>query len=403
VNIARALCTDDLVGNATILGRRKKGSAHAAAFVNATAAHALDFDDNCYAGFVHGSAVVVPAALAMSEQADANVDRLLTALVAGAECEYAMGEASMNVLYERGWWTTGVLGTIGASVAAGYLLGLSVDQMVYALGFALASAGGLKACFGSDAKALLAGRTSEAGVVYAELAALGATGPSDPVDGYVRLFNENKFNFSALESLGDRWYLLDPGIDVKRIPVCLSSHAAIDALTELVAEHQILIEDIDAIVCDVPPIVRSNLVYDHPSSAREAQFSMPFAIATTLQFGEIRLKHLQSGVWEDDNLAALMCRVSMTTGKQWENDVMRRNAPEGAIVRLYLHDGTIFERLCAKAHGSAADPLSRQALAEKFLSCTAPVLGRQEAESLLKILSTADETTPVRTLLRLEV
>ncbi len=51
-------------GRAEIWGTKDRVSALAAAFCNATAAHALDFDDNCYAGFVHGSAVIVPAAFA---------------------------------------------------------------------------------------------------------------------------------------------------------------------------------------------------------------------------------------------------------------------------------------------------------------------------------------------------
>ncbi|MBT9431848.1 MmgE/PrpD family protein [Candidatus Sodalis endolongispinus] len=41
--------------------------APAAAFANAVSAHVLDFDDNCYAGFVHGSAVIVPAAVSVAQ------------------------------------------------------------------------------------------------------------------------------------------------------------------------------------------------------------------------------------------------------------------------------------------------------------------------------------------------
>ena len=54
-------------GEATILGGQRGMSAPAAALVNGTAAHALDFDDNCYSGFVHGSGVIVPAVLAVAE------------------------------------------------------------------------------------------------------------------------------------------------------------------------------------------------------------------------------------------------------------------------------------------------------------------------------------------------
>src|SRR4051794_9266232 len=47
-------------GPCTVLGSAHRCTAAGAASANATAAHALDFDDNCYAGLVHGSAVVLP-------------------------------------------------------------------------------------------------------------------------------------------------------------------------------------------------------------------------------------------------------------------------------------------------------------------------------------------------------
>ena len=53
---------------------------------------------------------------------------MITAFVIGSECEYALGAASKNALYERGWWTTGVLGPVGASMAAARLLRLDAAK-----------------------------------------------------------------------------------------------------------------------------------------------------------------------------------------------------------------------------------------------------------------------------------
>ncbi len=164
-------------GGCTALGASRRYDACGAAFANGTAAHAQDFDDNCYAGFVHGSAVIVPALLAVGERQDATGADAVSACVAGAECEYAVGAATRSRLYERGWWTTGVLGPIGASMAAAWLLQLDEARTRAALGLAVASAGGMKACFGSDAKPLGAGHAARAGVAGALLAAHGASGP----------------------------------------------------------------------------------------------------------------------------------------------------------------------------------------------------------------------------------
>ncbi|PLZ00475.1 MmgE/PrpD family protein [Burkholderia sp. WAC0059] len=399
---ARALCLEGgTQGASTAFGASRPFSAQAAAFANGTAAHAYDFDDNCYAGFVHGSAVIAPATLAVGQKVGASGAEAITAFAIGAECEYAFGAATRNALYERGWWTTGVLGPLGASMAAARLLGLDAARAQTAFGLALAGAGGMKACFGSDAKVLLAGRASEAGVVCAELAARGASGPARVVEepnGFANLFNGGTFEHAGLAVLGRHWYLEDPGADVKRIPVCLSSHAAVDAVLELVEAHRLDAADIVSIVCDVPPVVRANLKYDRPHSVREAQFSMPFAIAAALRFPSFDLSRLDMASLADEALVALMARVSMQTSPIWDKPGMREYAPEGARVILTRRDGAPIEAFRDKARGSATDPLSADEIAQKFLACVSPVLGDRRAANLLARLEQLDGPVALRDL-----
>src|SRR5450830_28431 len=120
-------------------------------------------------------------AIAMAQKRNASGSDLLTAFIVGSECEYAVGAATNSILYDQGWWTTGVLGPVGACAAAAWLLKLDRKQTASALGLAVAGTGGLKACFGTDAKPLMAGRAAEAGVVAALLAAQGASGPHDAI------------------------------------------------------------------------------------------------------------------------------------------------------------------------------------------------------------------------------
>ncbi|OZI67005.1 MmgE/PrpD family protein [Bordetella genomosp. 11] len=401
---ARALADETSAqGACTALGSARRYDACAAAFVNGTAAHAQDFDDNCYAGFVHGSAAIVPAVLSVGERQDATGADAVSACVAGAECEYAVGAATRSRLYERGWWTTGVLGPIGASMAAAWLLRLDESRTHAALGLAIAGAGGMKACFGSDAKPLGAGHAARAGVACALLALHGASGPRQALEGangLADLFNEGIFDEDRIGALGRHWYLEQPGVDVKRIPVCLSSHAAADAVAELAAEHGVSADDVEEVLCDVPPIVLANLKYDAPASPREAQFSMPFAIAVTLLHGKVALRHLSGDVLADPGLRALMARIRQYSGERWRDDRLRERAPEGAAVHLRLRDGRTLERFRAVARGGAADPLSDDDLAGKFGECAGPVLGASRAAGLLAGLREVDGATPLRHILR---
>ncbi|WP_255556743.1 MmgE/PrpD family protein [Sodalis sp. dw_96] len=385
----RVIAVNAATGAAAVAGDALRVSAPAAAFANGVAAHALDFDDNCYAGFVHGSAVIVPAALAVAQTRRADGQTLLTALVAGAECQYRVGMALGRPLYDRGWWTTGVLGAIGACAASARLMGLDAETTAHALGLAIAGTGGMKSVFGSDAKPLLAGRAAEAGVTAALLAEQGARGPLDALEhayGLAALFNDGHFEAKWLNPPEDDWCLLAPGVDVKRIPVCLSSHAAVDGVLKLVAEHGIERSRIAGIRCDVPPVVVANLIYPHPRSGQQGQFSLPFAVAASLLFGELTLEHLDDALMADKTLTALMERVSMVSGPRWQDASLLTVAPEGAEVTLSLHDGKTFSCFMPKAIGSADYPLSDGALENKFLRCAGRVMEPATSKRLVAAL-----------------
>lgn len=386
-------------GHSAVFGQRDSLAAPAAAFVNATAAHALDFDDNCYPGFVHGSALIMPAALAVAQMRDLSGAQLLAAFVAGAECEYALAKALSRQIYDRGWWTTGVLGVVGACAAASHALGLSADQTAAALAIAITGTGGMKAGFGSDAKMLLAGRSSEAGVVAALLASHGSSGPSAVVEhekGLAAMFNDGLL--MPLPKLGSVWSLIEPGVDIKRVPVCLSSHAAIDALREMLEPGEIRVSDIGEIICDVPPIVIQNLIHDAPITRQQAQFSMPFALACTALLGDITLASLDPGVLARPDLRQLMGRVRMGSSERWQSALLD-TAPEGAWVRVVRHDGSSVERFCAMPPGAASRPLSAEQLHDKFMHCSGDALGDIRAQRLFDDLLRLEQLPEVRRLL----
>lgn len=392
---ARAVAAQNAAaGRAEVAGSGVALAAPAAAFVNAASAHALDFDDNCYAGFVHGSAVIVPAALAVAQTRAVGGAALLTALVAGAECQYRLAQALGPTLYQRGWWTTGVLGCVGACAAAAKLLELDAAASAQALGLAIAGSGGSKSVFGSDAKPLLAGRASEAGVTAALLAGQGASGPVDAVEhphGLAVLCNEGRMAPARLAE--ENWCLLRPGIDVKRIPVCLSSHAAVDAVMALVRDGALAVDGIARIVCDVPPLVAANLTYPRPVTTQQAQFSLPFAIAASLHFGELTLDQLDEETVRSPALARLMAKVVMTSGPRWRDDELLRQAPEGAEVTLEMTDATRHRRFTPQARGTSGQPLSDDELRAKFQRCAVRGMGDAQARCLLGRLWAA-ETLP---------
>ncbi|CAO3419936.1 MmgE/PrpD family protein [Azospirillum doebereinerae] len=380
-------------GSSTLLGGGCL-CAEGAAFANTATAHALDFDDNSYAGFVHGSAVVVPTALAVVEAVGGSGADLLTAVVAGAEAQYALAVAVTNEVYQAGWWTTALFGAVGAAAAASKGYGLRGDQAADAIAFALCGTGGLRACFGTGAKPLLAAQSAANGLRAARLAARGLTVPHGVVEdprGFTRLIAQGHYDPTALKALGHRWHLLDPGIDTKAYPVCLSSHAAADGVRDLMARHGLTAEAVAAVRCRVPPVVAANLTYDHPATVGEARFSLPFAVACVMLYGDLTLDRLSAAALADPALRIAMARVTMTPDADWDTDAERaRVAPEGAEVAVETTDGRLFTLFCASARGTVARPLSEAEHTSKFLACAARSVGPNSARELHQRLLNID-------------
>jgi len=389
-------------GTATILGSKRRLSAPAAALVNGAAAHALDFDDNCYSGFVHGSAVVVPAVLAVAESEDVSGAELMTAFVAGCEVEFAAGDAATPHLYEKGWWNTGVLGPVGAAVSAARIMKLDPEKTGFAIGLAVAGAGGAKACFGTDGKPALCGRTAEQGVIAAFLAREGCSGPLEAFEdrrGFAHLFNDDIFLSECFAEFGDVWRLLKPGVDIKRVPICLSAHAALDAVMDIMAMRGIASADIANVVCDVGPVVTANLVYDQPKTSQQAQFSLPFAVGCMLVHGDVTLSQLDPAVLDDRALREAMSRVVTVTTDLWQaGGDYARLYPEGAHVTVTTRDGQSFEHFNGFARGTTARPLTESEIAGKFMACASGAIGQSEAERLIGQLHVLETLPSVRSL-----
>jgi 2-methylcitrate dehydratase PrpD len=210
------VCASHAVGDCRLIGTSSSSSALGAALANGAAAHVLDFDDTCYSGIVHGSAVVFPAVLAAGQSEGIAGADLLAAFIAGCEVEYALGRLIGAGAYR--WWTTAVLGTIGAAAGAARALQLAPPAAAEAIRIAACAGFGLRAVFGSSAKPYLCGRAAQAGLDAALAARAGIAGPRDVFEdrhGFFALFGTNAFEAAAVVELGQVFALLE------RIPLTL--------------------------------------------------------------------------------------------------------------------------------------------------------------------------------------
>lgn len=173
---------------ATIVGSGiLSGTVGGAVFANAASAHA-DFREDTHAESAsHPGVVVIPAVLAIAEQAGGALPagRYVEAVVAGHELIGLLGRAAAQQTTERGFRPPSVYTVFGGTLAAAQALGLDRGQQVNALAIAAQGASGITHPFsaGSDEWFLAPAFAARQAVMSALLAAGGLEGSPSVFEG----------------------------------------------------------------------------------------------------------------------------------------------------------------------------------------------------------------------------
>ncbi len=213
----------------------------AAALVNGTVSHALDYDDTHFAYIGHPSVAVFPAALAIAAWEDRPLVDLLEAALVGMETSIRIGLWLGRQHYQAGFHQTATAGAFGAAVAAGRIMGFDTAQMQALLGLTATKAAGQKAQFGTMGKPYNAGIAASNGVEAALLIRNGFRPNADAIEGphgfgATHLAAED--TSSALDGLGEEW--LFESVSHKFHACCHGLHAALEAARDLdIAEPEV--------------------------------------------------------------------------------------------------------------------------------------------------------------------
>jgi 2-methylcitrate dehydratase PrpD len=292
-------------GPATVLGQPLGASAADAALVNGGLIHSLEYDDTHTGSIAHGSSVIAAAALAVAEAQGASGAALLGAFARGWEVLIRFGLASPLGFPARGYQTTAVCGPLAAALVASELLGLSEDQCVAALGISLSQASGVFEFLtnGSSVKSLHPGWAAHGGLIAAQLARCGMTGPETSLEGRHGLFRHFAGDDGAPErfrasigDLGRTWHL--PQAAYKFYPCCHYLHSFIEA-AGILAERGVRAGDVERILCRVPagqaPIICEPWQgKQSPDTGHAARWSLPIAVAARLVEGKVDLSTFES-------------------------------------------------------------------------------------------------------------
>src|SRR5213593_4015768 len=160
---------------ASVLGRKERLDVMHAALANGMSSHVFDFDDTHLRTIIHPAGPVASAILALAEYKPVSGRDFLYALTVGIETECRIGNSVYPAHYDAGWHITGTAGVFGAVAAAGRILGLTEQQMLWAIGLAAVQPVGLREMFGSMTKSFHPGRAAQNGLTAALLASKNFT------------------------------------------------------------------------------------------------------------------------------------------------------------------------------------------------------------------------------------
>lgn len=362
------------------LGVKERLPASAAAFVNGTLAHSLDYDDTHLPSVMHPSAPVIPAALAVAELSGATGAETLAAIAVGLEVCVRIGMAGYDpsqkssVFFEHGQHATSICGALGAAVAAAKLLRLPAEGITDSLSVAASMGSGLLEAnrTGGTVKRVHCGWAAHAGVCAATLVHFGLTGPATVLEGRFGFFQawlHGAFSREVItDGLGTRW--LVPGIFFKPYPSNHFTHAAIDAAIEL-REAGLRPDSVRAATLAVASqtvrtIGEPLALKRNPPTGYAAQFSGPYAIAVGLFGGQ----GLGAGIGDyTDELAAdparraLMSKVNVVADVRCD-EIFPFQFP--AILTVQTTDGRTLSAEVLTNRGGPQRPLSAGDLERKF-------------------------------------
>lgn len=127
-------------GKFRAIGTGKDKVLKEAVFLNGLNGHALDFDDGTNSGIIHLGSPIFSLLIPLSQRYGIRMEDMLRAAIIGYEASYTMAVSIQPGHKAMGYHATGTCGTLGATIAASYMLGFLEEERFQA--FASACVGG---------------------------------------------------------------------------------------------------------------------------------------------------------------------------------------------------------------------------------------------------------------------
>ncbi len=345
--------------HARVLGRPERVDPLLASLLNGISSHVHDFDDTTPANYIHCTSPVASALFAHASTTPVSGEQFELAFILGFEIVSRIGNATYPAHYEAGWHSTGSVGVFGAAIAMGRLLGLSHQEMVWAIGLGATQSSGLREMFGSMAKSFHPGRAAQSGYMAALLARQGFTSGVYPIEGPrgFAAVQSARYDLSRLTNgLGSDFELRVNAY--KPFPCGIVTHPTIDACIQLHHEQRLDPAEIAAVRLRVAPLVKDLCDKKDITTGLEGKFSAYHAASIGLVRGKAGHAEFTDEAVHDPLVKQVRTRVESTGDPSVPED--------GVRVEVRMNDGRILAKSLDHSLGNLERPLSDAQLEAKF-------------------------------------
>lgn len=383
------------------IGGRFQTSLTNAVLVNATSSHALELEQSGMDSGPEGF-IVVPVALNAAEAYERSGKDLLEAIVIGWEL-MARITLGCHGAMKRGFIGPSCTGPLAYAAMLSKLMKLNLEQTIMAIALTADQSGGLVQN-NTMCHFLESGFAARNAVTAALLAKEGMKGQPDVIEGirgFWELFCGDDHDEEIIfKNLGNPFYIVSPGILVKKYGCCGYIHGPLDALLQLLKEHNIHYEEIEKVEVHVHPHARWGFRILEPRDGAEAKFSVPHALGAAILDGKVDLRTFSDLGAADPRYKEARGKVDMVIRQDWAS---KRAAATPVPTTVKLKDGRVYSKTLARPQikGSSNNPLNREEFLARYEMLASTFLNPAQVRRSIELVDNLDSLSDISELMEL--
>lgn len=333
-----------------------------AVFLNGLNGHALDFDDGTNSGIIHLGSPIFSLLLPLSQRYGIGVDDMLKAAVVGYETSYTMAVSIQPGHKAMGYHATGTCGTLGATLAAAYMLGFSPEERFQAFASAAVAASGMLKVLddGSELKPYNVAKTALLALTSLQLGKSGFKGHADPLGGrgfFKMMTGKEDVELKPVFLSGT--YAIMKSY-TKPYASCRYTHPSVEAAIHM--RGNVKSEDVEEIDIRTYDLAVSGHDHTEIPGSYSAKMSIPYATAAGLIYGKAGLQEFSEEAVKGTEILNLTKKVKVSADEDLSSVFPGIQA---AVVTIRTKAGSYTDRVDFPK-GEPENPLDDQEFRDRY-------------------------------------